>query len=226
MLNDARLAQWGVDLHPVGNRLSVELRPRLVPDPRFDYRVADVPAASHPPLAAAMARLAGRGQSVWDPFCGSGLELIERARLGGVRFVYGSDIDREAVRIADANLEPAGVRGARVLRCCDFREFPRLAGIRQCGLDCIITNPPLGRRVPVPDLEAMIGDLFAIAGDVLRPGGVMVLANPVGLSASHGSRLRRDFSQRIDFGGFDCRIERYRKSGGAAEGGFRRRGRA
>jgi hypothetical protein len=58
MLNDARSAMWAVDLHPAGGRLSVELRPRLVPDPRFSYRLADVPAASHPPLAAAMALLA------------------------------------------------------------------------------------------------------------------------------------------------------------------------
>ncbi len=222
MLNDARSAVWAVELHPLGNRLSVEMRPRLVPDPRFDYRVADVPAASHPPLASAMARLAEHGKSVWDPFCGSGLELIERARLGGVRCVYGSDLSREAVRIAGANMDAAGVRGARVLKCCDFREFPRLARVRPGELDCIITNPPLGRRVPVPDLEAMIGDLFALAGDLLRPGGVMVLANPVGMAASQASRLRRDFSQRVDFGGFDCRIERYRKIGP----GIRRPGRA
>ena len=140
--------------------------------------------------------------------------------------IYGSDLGREAVKIAEANIEAAGVRGSRVLRCCDFREFPRLAGIRSGGLDSIITNPPLGRRVPVPDLEAMIGDLFTLAGDLLRPGGVLVLANPVGLALSNGSRLRRDFSQRVDFGGFDCRIERYRKFSGVAEGGFRRRGRA
>ena len=68
----------------------------------------------------------------------------------------------------------------------------------------------------------MIGDLFALAGDLLRPGGVMVLANPVGMAASQASRLRRDFSQRVDFGGFDCRIERYRKIGP----GIRRQGRA
>ncbi len=208
MLNDARLALWALDLHSAGGRLSVELRPRLVPDPRFSYRLADVPAASHPPLAAAMALLAGRGESVWDPFCGSGVELVERARLGGVRRVYGSDLSGEALRAAEANLKAAGVKG--VLRCCDFREFPRIAGIRAGGVDQIITNPPLGRRVPIPDLKEMIGDLFALAAEVLRPGGVLVLANPVGSEWRGDARLRRDVSQRVDFGGFDCRIERYR----------------
>lgn len=210
LLNDARSAMWAVDLHPAGGRLSVELRPRLVPDPRFSYRLVDVPAASHPPLAAAMALLAGRGESVWDPFCGSGVELVERARLGGVRRVYGSDLSREALHAAESNLEAAGVGG--VLRCCDFRGFPRIAGIRDGGLDQIITNPPLGRRVPISDFNEMIGDLFALAAEVLRPGGVLVLANPVGSAWREDPRLRRDVSQRVDFGGFDCRIERYRKS--------------
>lgn len=213
LLNDARSAVWAVDLHPVGRRLSVEMRPRVVPDPRFSYRLEDVPAASHPPLAAAMARLAGPGESVWDPFCGSGVELVERSRLGGVSRLYGSDLSGEALRIAERNMQAAGVGADWVLRCCDFRDFPRTAGMR-AGVDQIITNPPLGRRVPIPDLEEMIGDLFEVAAEVLRPGGVLVLANPVGCEWRHDPRLRRDYCQRVDFGGFDCRIERYQKSSG------------
>ena len=213
LLNDARSAMWAVDLHPIGRRVSVELRPRLSPDPRFSYRLADVPAASHPPLAASMARLAGRGESVWDPFCGSGLELVERAKLGGVSRIYGSDLSGEALRIAGRNMEAARVDGVHVLRRCDFRDFPRIAGIHAGDVAQIITNPPLGRRVPIPDLKAMIADLFAVAAEVLRPGGVLVLANPVGSDWRHDSRLERNFSQRVDFGGFDCRIERYLKKG-------------
>ena len=60
MLNDARHVTWTVDIYPAGRGRSVEWRPNLTPDPRFYYRRHDVPAASHPPLAACMARLAGR----------------------------------------------------------------------------------------------------------------------------------------------------------------------
>lgn len=224
LLNDARSAPWAVDLHPVNGGISVELRPRLSPDPRFSYRLADVPAASHPPLAAAMARLAGRGDSVWDPFCGSGLELAERAMAGGVRWIYGSDLSAEAIRIAEGNLDAAGVGAQRVLRCCDFRDFPHLAGIRAGSLDQILTNPPLGRRVPVPDLDGLIGDLFAVAAQVLRPRGVLVLANPTGSAPASGLPLWRDFSRRVDFGGFTCRIERYVKGGGSSQIKGTRRG--
>src|SRR5205085_6866374 len=111
---------------PAAHGDSVELRPRLSPDPRHAHRLADVPAASHPPLAACMARLAGRqeNESVWDPFCGSGLELIERALLGGVRRVFGSDRSAEAVAITGRNFAAAqpGTVAAR-FTCCDFRDF-------------------------------------------------------------------------------------------------------
>ena len=60
ILNDPRSALWAMDVHSTARGESVELRPRLVPDPRFAYRLQDIPAASHPPLAACMARLAGK----------------------------------------------------------------------------------------------------------------------------------------------------------------------
>ncbi|HAV13219.1 MAG TPA: hypothetical protein DCX06_06995, partial [Opitutae bacterium] len=86
LLNDPRKSPWAIEVYPEKVGQSVELRPRVQPDPRFTYRVDDVPASTHPPLAAAMAQMAGiqEKESIWDPFCGSALELIERARLGEV----------------------------------------------------------------------------------------------------------------------------------------------
>lgn len=60
LLNDARRVTWTVDIYPDGRGHLVELRPNLTPDPRFAYRQKGVPASSHPPLAACLARLAGR----------------------------------------------------------------------------------------------------------------------------------------------------------------------
>jgi len=214
LLNDASNAPWSIDVHPVPRGVSVELRPKLVPDPRLGYRLDDIPAASHPPLAAAMARVAGPhpGEVVWDPFCGSGLELIERALLGGVTRLVGTDVSGEAIAIAQANVAAANLgRIETQWMTCDFREYAGVTGLGPQSVSLMITNPPMGRRVRVENLRGLIADLFAVAAAVLRPGGRLVFANPVNVEPTDPSlQLRR--RQTVDLGGFDCRLEVYEKS--------------
>ena len=215
ILNDPRRALWSVDIHAMGPNLAVELRPRLSPDPRWFYRRDDVAAASHPPLAAAMVRLAGPrdGEVAWDPFCGSGLELIERALRGGVGALYGTDLDPAAIAVAKDNVAAANLSGvAARFACCDFRDAAAVAslGLRQATL--VITNPPMGRRLRVPDLRGLIGDLFAAASRLLAPGGRLVFPNPLRLDPPPALGLRRDVQQPVDLGGYTCQLEMYRKS--------------
>ncbi len=214
ILNDAREAPWAVDIHPTPNGDSVELRPRIAPDPRHVWRLDDVAAASHPPLAACMARLAGRAENenVWDPFCGSGLELIERTLLGGVRRVFGSDLSADAIAIAERNFAAAH-RGPVKARfaCCDFRDFPAVEKLPPRSLTLIITNPPLGRRVPIRNLRGLFDDLFAVAAAELAPGGRLVLTNPFHMESPQPS-LKLAARQLVDMGGFSCRMELYRKA--------------
>ncbi len=214
ILNDAREAPWAIDIHTTARGDSVELRPRLSPDPRHAYRLDDVPAASHPPLAACMARLAGRVEDeiVWDPFCGSGLELVERSLLGGVRHVYGTDRSAEAIGIAERNFAAAQLPSveARFIGC-DFREFATIEGLAPQSLTLIITNPPLGRRVPIANLRGLFDDLFAVAAQLLRPGGRLVFTNPFHMESPLPS-LRLQSRQVVDLGGFDCRLEVYRRT--------------
>ena len=215
ILNDARAAPWAVDIHTSRRGDSVELRPRLTPDPRHPYRLDDVPAASHPPLAACMARLAGRGENeiIWDPFCGSGLELIERALPAGVRRLYGSDRSAAAIEIAGRNLAAAQLPSVEAqLICCDFRDFAARAGVAPHSLTLIITNPPLGQRVRIPDLRGLFDDLFAAAAEMLRPGGRLIFTNPFRMESPQPS-LRRRSRNIVDMGGFDCRLEVYEKTG-------------
>jgi tRNA G10 N-methylase Trm11 len=190
----------------------VELRPRISPDPRHAYRLDDVPAASHPPLAACMARLAGRQENeiVWDPFCGSGLELIERALLGGVTRLIGTDLSDQAVAIAKRNLTAAqpGFTGARFI-CGDFRDVAREENLS--GLTLIVSNPPLGRRVPIRNLRGLFEDIFAVAAKVLAPGGRLVITNPFRMESPQPS-LKLLSRQVVDLGGFECRLEAYRKT--------------
>jgi tRNA G10 N-methylase Trm11 len=164
-------------------------------------------------MAACMARLAGRAQHeiIWDPFCGSGLELIESALLGGVERILGTDLSAAAIAITRGNF--AALKTSRApteLVCCDFRDFATSAGMGPNSVSLLITNPPLGRRVPIADLPGLMRDLFAVAATVLRPGGRLVLANPLSMEKPHPS-LELQYRQAVDFGGFDCRLEKYRK---------------
>ena len=225
LLNDARRAPWSVDVIPVGSGprkqrdAIVELRPRLYPDPRLAYRQDDIPAASHPPLAACMARLAAQAsphteeprQVVWDPFCGSGLELIERSMLGGVRAVHGTDLDPAAIAIARANFDAAGLENVSAMFTpCDFRDAEQVAGIAPGSITLVITNPPLGRRIRVKDMRGLIADLLLAATKALEPGGLLIFTNPLRDGPSSPS-LKLEYRQAVDLGGFDCQLEMYRK---------------
>lgn len=213
LLNDARRALWSMDIHPTEAGLSLELRPRLSPDPRFYYRKDDVAAASHPPLAACMARLAGRvdGEIVWDPFCGSGLEVIERALRGGVQGVYGTDLSAEAVAIAQTNFAASKVKVVRTkFACCDFRDFAKVEGLGPESVTLVITNPPMGRRIRIPNMRGLFEDFFAVAAKVLKPGGRLIFPNPLRLEPRDPS-LKLQFQRVVDLGGFDCRLVMYIK---------------
>jgi predicted RNA methylase len=213
ILNDARNVTWTIDMYPNGRGHQVELRPNLTPDPRFSYRRKDVPAASHPPLAACLARLAGRigNEVIWDPFCGSGLELIESAMLGGVRSVYGTDRSAEAVGIAQDNFAAAKVESVPAKFICgDFRDIASGRDLAAGTVTLIITNPPMGMRVPVADLRQLIKDLFSVAVTVLKPGGRLVFVNPLSMESPHPS-LKLQFRQKVDLGGFEGRMEKYLK---------------
>jgi tRNA G10 N-methylase Trm11 len=143
---------------------------------------------------------------VWDPFCGSGLELVERSLLGGVQKIIGTDLSPEALHIAQQNFAAAKIQNIETqFVASDFRNFD--AG----RVTLIITNPPMGKRVPISNLRQLIDDLIQTAALILVPGGRLVFANPF-KNSTPPSALRRDFSQQIDFGGFHCWLERYLKN--------------
>jgi len=219
LLNDPRQALWEICITETPRSVSLELSPRLRPDPRFAYRQGDVPAASHPPLAAAMARLAEIGrfpeETLWDPFCGSGLELAECVLRGSVGAVFGCDLNPDATRVASENIAAAcalaGSRAAVQLETCDFRQARAGAGPE--GLSLIITNPPLGKRVPVADLRALIGGVFSMAERRLKPGGRLVLVNPAseGGASLVPAGLRLAVSQKVDLGFGHFPLERWER---------------
>ena len=78
-------------------------------------------------------------------------------------------------------------------------------------MSLVITNPPLGRRVPIPNLRELIADLFSAAADVLEPGGRLVFVNPLPVRPA-GRALQQEFRRKVDLGGFNCHLEMYRKT--------------
>ena len=206
ILNDPRQALWMIEVRTD----TVELRPRISPDPRFAYRQQDVPAASHPPLAACMVRLAGpmNDEVVWDPFCGSGVELVERAIAGGVRALHGTDLSAEALDAARRNLAAAGLDKVPAhFACTDFRAY---GGLRRGEASLVISNPPMGRRVPIPNMRGLFQDLLQKSTEVLRPGGRLIFPNPLKMDAPPRGLVLVS-RQPVDMGGFECKLELYRR---------------
>jgi 23S rRNA G2445 N2-methylase RlmL len=203
--NDSYAARWTLRAPPdAGGELL--LVPRVTPDPRFAYRVADVPAASHPTIAAALARVAGveADEVVWDPFVGSGLELIERARLGAARELWGSDIDARALAAARRNLEAAGIGAARLVEHSALEFVPPAPSL-------ILTNPPMGRRVA---RDGSIGELLEgfvrHAATVLRPSGRLVWLSPLARRTERAARsvgLDVENGPEVDLGGFSAQVQ-------------------
>lgn len=149
---------------------------------------------------------------MWDPFCGSGLELIERGLLGKVQSIIASDLDLKATRIATENFAAAGdISESIAVYCGNFKEFRKVTGIEPGSLSLVLANPPLGRRVRTDDLKALIAEFFKIAAVTLRPGGRLVFINPLKFDCPD-TRLKLSERHLVDLGGFDCRVEKWVKA--------------
>ncbi len=204
LVNDPIASDWEIEVSASG----VFAIPKSWDDARFTYRLADVPAASHPTIAAALARVASGGEDdiVWDPFVGSGLELVERARIGPYKRMIGTDTDDRALAAAKKNLDAARVRDVRLERA-DARTFaPK-------DVTLIITNPPMGRRlVQTGKLDDLLGAaLENIVGSLTR-GGRLVWVTPRSRSTNRileGLHMRRTLDLVIDMRGFAANLQRW-----------------
>ncbi len=212
LVNDPTASLWEVVVDETRG-VRIELWPRGLDDPRFTYRVEQVPASSHPTLAAALARVGGvrADDVVWDPFVGAGTELVERARLGPFAKLIGTDLDDRVLAHARVNLTAAGVTAGTVdLAVGDARNFrtrerPTL----------ILTNPPMGRRVLNKTVTgALYDDFLTHATAVLAPGGRLVWLSPRAADTAARARklgLQLKASHRIDMAGFWAELQLFLK---------------
>lgn len=205
LVNDSREVEWAVEVDEPNGLLSC--LPRNV-DPRFTYRQRDVPAATHPTFAALLAWAGAPqpGEVVWDPFCGSGTELVEAVRLEPDLYLWGTDTSASAIAAARTNLAAAGLDPSLVhLERADALTVRPRRGDRPVTL--ILANPPMGRRVEVEGagMRQLLDDFVAHAAAVLGPGGRMVWLSPAPRSTARAGKrrgLQIEDLEPIDMGGF------------------------
>ena len=204
--NQPREATW--DVIVTADERNLELRPRALGATRFPWRVAEIPAASHPTIAAALARVAAptNGTTAWDPFVGSGGELCELARLTSGA-LHGSDLDDRSLAAARENLTAAGAIARTMLVHADALTYtpPRV--------DVIITNPPMGMRLR-GDVGALLEAFARRVPERLTPRGRLVWLTPVPQrtgAALIAVGLRRSFARVVDLGGHEVTLERWQR---------------
>ncbi|QYN34741.1 methyltransferase domain-containing protein [Pseudonocardia sp. DSM 110487] len=170
---DARPPAGGLSwrLTVVDDRVTVALRIPGRPLHRRSYKAASVPGTLHPPLAAAILRVAeiGAGHVVLDPCCGAGTLPIEAAGTGAR--VVGSDVDPAAVAAAVANGADLPVTWS----VADAGALP----LRDDTVDRVVVNPPWARQVvPRGRLAAHPHRLWREVSRVLAPSGRIVALLP------------------------------------------------
>lgn len=166
----------GWRVHLDGERLLIGLRLSDVPLHRRTYKTSSVPGTLHPPVAAAIALLAGLrpDHRLHDPVCGAGTLVLEACALEPRLVGSGSDIAGAAVGAARANT-PASTAVAGWIRA-DAGHLP-LAGSSVARL---IANVPWGRQAAWSGaLGSDPASLYREAGRVLDEAGrLVVLSEP------------------------------------------------
>lgn len=174
----AERVDWRVVLD--GTTLWVAVRPFEVPLHRRVWRRRTVAGSLHPPVAAAMAGLAGirAGQRVLDPFCGAGTLLLEAHAIEPGATYLGIDRQPAALAAARANTPSREVTWRT-------GDAARLSG----PVDRILTNPPWNVRVSLGDFAPYLREWRR----VLRPGGRVVAI----LNQEQAARISADAAWRV-----------------------------
>jgi len=156
------------------------------------------PISLHPRYARALINLTGvkRGETVLDPFCGTGGIVIEAALLG--MKAIGSDIDPEMVQGCKRNLEHFGVEAE--VQVADVGDVPAIFG----KVGAVATDPPYGRAASTKkeDIDLLYRRGIQATADVLDPGrraGVVlprsIVAEGMDLQELHTQRVHRSLTR-------------------------------
>ncbi|MGE5785980.1 MAG: TRM11 family SAM-dependent methyltransferase, partial [Myxococcales bacterium] len=205
VLVNPKAALWEVQIER-GREPRLYLVPKRYEDPRFTYRMREISGASHPSIAAALVDVLDVRESdvIWDPFVGSGLELVECGLRGKYRELIGTDNNPRALEAAQANVDAAGLSRVRLLNA-DARSA------KLSHVTGIVTNPPLGIRHQRDGLlEPLLMEFLANARHNLAPGGRLVWLSPLPQKTAERARgLGFDVTRRgpVDVGGLTPELQ-------------------
>jgi 23S rRNA G2445 N2-methylase RlmL len=154
---------WRVTLD--GSTMYVGPRPFPAPLHRRRWRTETVLGSLHPPVAAAMVRLAGveEDTAVIDPCCGAGTILLEARLTAPTATLIGRDLDPGAIAAAERNGAGLGIDWA-------LGDASAIDPSIRC-VDRIITNPPWGVRRAAGNLDAFLSEWRR----VINPLGTLVV---------------------------------------------------
>ncbi|MGI8868262.1 MAG: methyltransferase [Mycobacteriales bacterium] len=190
---------------------SLAVRVAAVPLHRRGYKQRTGPATLHPPVAAAMAALAGPGRLL-DPCCGDGTIAIEFARMCPGHAVVAADLSAGRAANAVANAAAAGTPIA--VAVADAAAPP------VTEIDRIVTNPPWSRSVDLAGAAANDpAAMWQVLGELLdRDGSVVVIgAAEYGVAARlRTAGLRVGIDQPIRLAGRVSNIVLAAPPGGSA----------
>ena len=151
------------------------------------------PISLHPRYARAIINLTGahRGDTILDPFCGTGGLAIEAAFMGMRPII--SDFDDNMIVGTQENMEYYGLE-LEDFATIDISDVPDTFG----QVDAIATDPPYGRSThtggePIDSIYRRAMDAFA---EVLRPGGAAGVVLPHTIDSKR-LNLESHFVQRV-----------------------------
>jgi 23S rRNA G2445 N2-methylase RlmL len=231
-VNDSRGAEWKLEVHVAASGAPyLECYPATLDDSRFSYRAAMLPAASNPVVAACLAAIARditgslrrpppHPVSVWDPFCGSGLELIEFCIASQGRTIgVGTDLDVEALEASRMNL-----KAVRAQRRKDQRDAFRIELIhcdagqyepRGQSPELLLSNPPFGRRIANrTDVAALLTATLEHFARIASPQAWIVWLSPLPeLTRSVALKLgfRSMYESAVNISGVDVELQVWRR---------------
>jgi len=156
---------FGVKLAEIQAKPFVERRPRKKP---FFH-----PSAMQAKLARCMINLAKpkAGETVLDPFCGTGTMLIE-AKLIGCQAI-GLDIQRRMVKGTIRNMEHFNVKPEGII-IADAKDPPLTE------VDCVVTDPPYGISSTTlkRTTRQIVEELLVAVDGMLSKGRRVCMASP------------------------------------------------
>lgn len=149
------------------------------------------PISLHPKIARALVNLSciSKGETLLDPFCGTGGILIESGLMGVTP--VGSDIEEKMVKGCKRNLEYYKIKNYNIYNC-DIGEIKK----KISNVDAIVTDMPYGKSATTKgeEINKLYGRAFESMNDILKHGKRAV----VGLSNEELIKLGEKYFSLVE----------------------------